>query len=154
MSSRSPGFCTLRDAPVTGGRQYTAAPLADEQELIPTDRFVPRPRDGRGSLWRPLRPRKRGNAPWWRPLGLASEAALQGPQRSTLDMTKISYDWVAMFRNLGLTAILGVLCIGTRCFAEETARDYTTRAVQLVKEGKVNEAMEAFSKAVDRKSVV
>src|ERR1700740_3761998 len=64
-------------------------------------------------------------------------------------MTKISYDWVAMFRKLGLIAILGVLWIGTQCFAEETARDYTTRAVQLVKEVKVNEAMEAFSKAVD-----
>src|SRR5258708_4878180 len=68
--------------------------------------------------------------------------------RSTLDMTKISYDWIAMFRQIGLVAILGVLWIGT-CFAEETARDYTTRAVQLVKEGKVNEAMEAFSKAVE-----
>src|SRR5260370_17123076 len=53
-----------------------------------------------------------------------------------------------MFRQIGLVAILGVMWIGT-CFAEETARDYTTRAVQLVKEGKVNEAMEAFSKAVE-----
>ena len=53
-----------------------------------------------------------------------------------------------MFRKIGLVAILGVLWIGI-CLAEETARDYTTRAVQLVKEGKVNEAMEAFSKAVE-----
>jgi Tfp pilus assembly protein PilF len=55
-----------------------------------------------------------------------------------------------MFRNFGIVALVGLTWVGASlASAEESARDYTTRAVQLVKEGKTTEALEAFSKAIE-----